>query len=167
MFKLCLLRKSRNKNIWKLQEEETIWLHDFSRRNYMTAWLQQNVLKIRFGLVWFMVFNAPFNHISVLSCQSELLAEETGVPGKNHWHVTSHKQNLSHNVVSSFKSKWFCMKYIGKYFLHVNVYITTCTYQDLCNKDKFHWILSTQNIRPDVYHPKYQTRPTFVYHPSW
>ena len=35
-----------------------------------------------FGLVWFMVFNATFNNISVISWQSVLLVEETGVPGE-------------------------------------------------------------------------------------
>jgi hypothetical protein len=42
-----------------------------------------------------MVFNAPFNNIS------DILVEETGVHGKNHWPVASHWQTLSHNVVSS------------------------------------------------------------------
>ena len=42
-----------------------------------------------------MVFNATFNNISVL------LVEETGVPGENHRPVASHRQTLSHNVVSS------------------------------------------------------------------
>jgi hypothetical protein len=38
------------------------------------------------GLAWFgfMVFNATFNNISVISWQSVLLVEETGVPGENH-----------------------------------------------------------------------------------
>jgi hypothetical protein len=31
-----------------------------------------------------MVFNATFNDISVISWQSVLLEEETGVPGENH-----------------------------------------------------------------------------------
>ena len=31
-----------------------------------------------------MVFNATFNNISVISCWSVLLVEETGVPGENH-----------------------------------------------------------------------------------
>jgi hypothetical protein len=31
-----------------------------------------------------MVFNATFNNISVISWQSVLLVEETGVPGENH-----------------------------------------------------------------------------------
>jgi hypothetical protein len=33
---------------------------------------------------WFMVFNATFNNISVISWQSVLLVEETAVPGENH-----------------------------------------------------------------------------------
>ena len=46
-----------------------------------------------------MVFNATFNNISVISWQSVLLVEETGVPGENHQPATSHWQTLSHNVV--------------------------------------------------------------------
>ena len=53
------------------------------------------------GLVWFMVFNATFNNISVISWRSVLLVEETGVPRENHWPVARHWQTLSHNVVSS------------------------------------------------------------------
>ena len=52
-------------------------------------------------LVWFMVFNATFNNISVISWSSVLLVEETGVPGENHLPVVSHLQTLSHNVLSS------------------------------------------------------------------
>ena len=36
------------------------------------------------GLVWFMVFNATFNNISVILWWSVLLVQETGVPGENH-----------------------------------------------------------------------------------
>jgi hypothetical protein len=32
----------------------------------------------------FMVFNATFNNILVISWQSVLLVEETGIPGDNH-----------------------------------------------------------------------------------
>jgi hypothetical protein len=39
---------------------------------------------------WFMVFNATFNNISVISWWSVLLVEGTGVPGKNHHPVASH-----------------------------------------------------------------------------
>jgi hypothetical protein len=39
---------------------------------------------------WFMVFNATFNNISVISWQLVLLEEETGVPGENHRPAASH-----------------------------------------------------------------------------
>ena len=48
-----------------------------------------------------MVFNATFNNISLISWQSVLLVEETGVPGENHWPATSHWKALSHKVVLS------------------------------------------------------------------
>jgi hypothetical protein len=48
-----------------------------------------------------MVFNATFNNISVISWQSVLLVEETGVSRENDQPDASHWQTLSHNVVSS------------------------------------------------------------------
>jgi hypothetical protein len=39
---------------------------------------------------WFMVFNATFNNISVISWWSVLLVEETGVPRENHRPAASH-----------------------------------------------------------------------------
>ena len=43
------------------------------------------------GLVgWFMVFNATFNNISVISWRPALVVEEAGVPGENHRPVASH-----------------------------------------------------------------------------
>jgi hypothetical protein len=48
-----------------------------------------------------LVFNAIFNNISVISWQSVLLVEGTGVPGENHWPAASHWETLSHNVVSN------------------------------------------------------------------
>ena len=39
---------------------------------------------------WFMVLNATFNNISVISCRSVLLVEETRVPRENHRPVASH-----------------------------------------------------------------------------
>ena len=52
------------------------------------------------GFVWFMVFNATFNNISVIciSWESVLLVEETG---ENNRPVASHWQTLSNNVLSS------------------------------------------------------------------
>ena len=40
--------------------------------------------------LWFMVFNATFNNISVISWQSVLLLEETRVPGENQRPDASH-----------------------------------------------------------------------------
>jgi hypothetical protein len=65
--------------------------------HYLTLHLDANSSK---GLVWFMVFNATFKNISVISLGSVLLVGETGVPVENHRHVASHRQTLSHNVIS-------------------------------------------------------------------
>jgi len=48
-----------------------------------------------------MVFIATFNKISVISWQSVLLVEKTGVAGENHEPASSQWQTVSHNVVSS------------------------------------------------------------------
>jgi hypothetical protein len=45
---------------------------------------------IHISFVWFIVFNATFNNISVTSWQSVLLVEETGAPRENHRPVASH-----------------------------------------------------------------------------
>ena len=50
---------------------------------------------------WFVVCNATFNNISVVSWRSVLLMDETGVTGDNHRPVASHRQAVSHNVVKS------------------------------------------------------------------
>ena len=48
------------------------------------------------GFVWFMVFNATFNNISIISWRSVLLTEKTGVPRENHQPIatTSHRQTF-------------------------------------------------------------------------
>ena len=51
-----------------------------------------------------MVFNTTFSNISVISWRSVLLMEETGIPGKKHQSALSHRQILSHKVVSSTSS---------------------------------------------------------------
>jgi hypothetical protein len=48
-----------------------------------------------------MAINVTLNNISVISWRSVLLVEETGVSGENHRPVASHRQTVSHNVVSS------------------------------------------------------------------
>jgi len=40
-------------------------------------------------MVKVMVFNATFNNISIISCRSVLLVEETGVPEENQRPVAS------------------------------------------------------------------------------
>ena len=49
----------------------------------------------------FVVSNATFYNISVISWLSVLLIEEIGVPGDNHRPAASLYQTSSHNVVSS------------------------------------------------------------------
>ena len=44
---------------------------------------------------------ATFNNISFIFWRSVLLIEETGVPEENNRPAASHRQTLSHNVVSS------------------------------------------------------------------
>ena len=61
-------------------------------------WLYNDSLYCSNGLVWFMVFNATFNNISVISWRSAGLVEE---PTENHQPAASHWQTLLHNVVSS------------------------------------------------------------------
>jgi hypothetical protein len=45
---------------------------------------------IMFAGVKVVVFKATFNNISLISWQSVLLIEDTGVPGENHRPATSH-----------------------------------------------------------------------------
>jgi hypothetical protein len=42
-----------------------------------------NIKRKKNGFVWFIMLNATFNNISVISWRSSLLVEETGVPGEN------------------------------------------------------------------------------------
>jgi len=58
------------------------------------------ILQLPVNMVWFMVFKATFNNISVISWRSVLLEEVTRVPEENHRPSASHWQTLSRNVVS-------------------------------------------------------------------
>jgi len=51
---------------------------------------KKGILVICNDLFGFMVFNATFNNISVISWWSVLLVEETGVSAENHRPVASH-----------------------------------------------------------------------------
>ena len=74
-----------------------IWCLIVSRLSYTYSNLVLCLLKF----AWFMVFNTPFNNISVIWWKTVLLLEETGVPRENHHPVASHWRTLSHNVVLS------------------------------------------------------------------
>jgi len=52
--------------------------------------IKDKINEDKFHLVMVMVFNVTFNNISVISWQSILLVEETGVPGENHKPAASH-----------------------------------------------------------------------------
>ena len=52
------------------------------------------------------MFNTFFNNISVISWQSVLLMEETGIPRENHWPVASHWQALSHIMLYWVHLTW-------------------------------------------------------------
>ena len=59
--------------------------------NFMTMIIPvSNVSTCYFYRFGFMVFNATFKNISVISWRSVLFVEETGEPGENHRPVTSH-----------------------------------------------------------------------------
>ena len=90
--------------------------------------------------VRFMVFNATFSNISVISWRSVLLAEETGIPGENH------RQTLSHNFVSStpHHERWW-----NSLITQVVVNPTTKRLRPprsfFSEKDLSHWVL-TMNL---------------------
>jgi hypothetical protein len=68
-------------------------VYDFSTDNQLQLHVIHSIyfhIYLKKRLVWFMVFNATFNNISVISWRSVLLVEETGVPGENHRPVASH-----------------------------------------------------------------------------
>jgi hypothetical protein len=79
--------------VLNLNEERNVVFEDH------ISFLQSIGIKQTKKTICLMVFNATFNNISVISWWSVLLVEETGGPGENHWHVASHWQTLSHNVL--------------------------------------------------------------------
>jgi hypothetical protein len=82
-------------------------------------------------LILFMVFNATFKNISVISWWSVLLVEETG---ENHQPVVSHWQTLSHNVVSSVNARSY--SFIIKTIKVSKIVLTLVI---VCGISKRHW----------------------------
>ena len=61
----------------------------FSFQLHMQPYLTDSLLRSRVGVV-FMVFNATFDNISVISWRQFYWWRDTGVPGENHRHVANH-----------------------------------------------------------------------------
>jgi hypothetical protein len=55
-----------------------------------TLTLNTNVKTNLLNRVRFMVFNATFNNISVISWRSVLLVDENGIPGEKHRPAANH-----------------------------------------------------------------------------
>jgi hypothetical protein len=72
-------------------------------KQYLNKSLSNNFICEEIHTVWFrfMVFNATFKNIPVISWRSVLLVEDFAVPGENHRPVTRHWQTLSDNIVLS------------------------------------------------------------------
>jgi len=81
-----------------------------------------------------MVFNATFINISVISWQSVLLLEETGVPGENH-HLSQVNDKLYHLKLYGVHFAW-----VGFELTTLVVIGTDCT--GSC-KSNYHTITTT------------------------
>jgi hypothetical protein len=75
---------TNNVNVWFFHACTNLFVYYVSTRLllFLHEWVEFSFF-FRFALVWFMVFNATFNNISVILWLSVLLVEETGVPGEN------------------------------------------------------------------------------------
>jgi hypothetical protein len=82
----------RGKIVYAWSILSSYWQKDFNLAMFMDT-----VIKKR----GWMVLNATFNNISVISWWSILLAEETRLPGENRIPVAKHWPTLPHNIVSS------------------------------------------------------------------
>jgi len=86
---------------------------------YAQQWDKYTFPSLWYCLVAFMVFNANFNNILVISWRSVLLVEESGGPGENHHLVASDWQTLAHNVAHLALIEIRTHNIIGnRYWLH-------------------------------------------------
>ena len=81
---------------------------------------------------WFMVLNATFNNISVISWWSLLLVEGTGVPGENHWPATTHWQTLYLSKYNHYSNSLY-------QFDILLIYFSTIYCFSLSNSKKNQW----------------------------
>jgi len=85
--RLLPIPKQENKQDWLSEVPETrtsdVQL-SFNDDEKGTLLILHNYIHVIEGGVRVMVFNTTFNNISVISWQSVLLKEETGVSGENH-----------------------------------------------------------------------------------
>jgi hypothetical protein len=80
------------------------------------------------------VFNGTFNNISVISWQSVLMVQETGLPVENHWPSSGHWQTLSQCFIE-YTSPWVGFK-LTKLVVKGTDCIGSC-------KSKYHTIMTT------------------------
>jgi hypothetical protein len=69
---------------------DNLRIHVIVDHRYLNFHNMESFYPLLFTMMWFMVFNATFNNISVISWWSVLLVEEIGVPAENHRHAASH-----------------------------------------------------------------------------
>jgi hypothetical protein len=83
LFRVWFIQDSVLSRVWFMQDSVLfrVWFRQVSLYIWKTFVL--SLYNFEMG-VRVMVFNATFNNISVISCRSILLMEETGVPRENH-----------------------------------------------------------------------------------
>jgi hypothetical protein len=74
MYLLCIFKNIQPQS--SLQSHKTVVDENILFSHY--------IILSKVNYCWFMVFNATFNNISVISWRSVLLVKESGVPGETH-----------------------------------------------------------------------------------
>jgi hypothetical protein len=105
IFKTSFTLWHRRKNTMYIVGKYKIHLHSLQKRfeNITQCSLFWWFIKLINMLIRFrfLVSNATFNNISIISWRSALLVENSGVPWENYRHAVSHWQTLSYDVLWS------------------------------------------------------------------